>query len=216
MKKTTLTEAVKILEELIGQNIPQAKLAKIIGGSQAAIGGRLNRNSELKVDDVFAFITEFPQYKTQFLNALGFAIPDAVEIAPYHNPEYEHLIKNKNVTSIWHDREITHLTWGKDENNLKYIAMPGDNMNGGVLPIRNGEPLIIDITSMDILRSGIYAYFTEAGFFVNVIQQHANKNVIFTHWNPAYKDNIYTMAELQKVGFKVIGRVIRSCDLIHD
>ncbi len=216
MKKTTLTDAVKILEKLEGRNIPQAELAKILGGSQVAVGGRLNRASELKVDDVFAFVTRFPAYKTQFLNALGFDVPDAVEIKPYHNPEYEHLIKNKNVTSIWHDREITHLTWGKDENNLRYIAMPGDNMNGGVLPIRNGEPLIIDVTSTDILRSGIYAYFTEAGFFVNLIQQHANKNVIFSHWNAAYKDNIYSIDELQKSGFKVIGRVIRSCDLLHD
>lgn len=216
MEKNTLKEAVNILEKLTGQNIPQAKLAKIIGGSQAAIGGRLNRNSELKVDDVFAFIAEFPKYKTQFLNALGFDIPDSVEIKPYHNPEYEHLIKNKNVTSIWCDRELTHLAWGKDENNLKYIAMPGDNMNGGVVPLRNGEPLIIDTTSTNILRSGIYAYVTEAGFFVNCIQQCADKTVIFTHWNPAYKDKVYTMEQLKKVGFKVIGRMIKTCDLIHD
>lgn len=216
MKKITLTDAVKILEKLTKSNIPQAVLAKIIGGSQAAVGGRLKRESELKVDDVFALVEEFPKFKTQFLNALGFNIPDAVEIIPYNNPEYAHLIKNNKVTSIWNDREITNLLWEKDEKNLRYIAMPGDNMNGGICPIKNGEPLIIDTQSTDILRSGIYAYVTEAGFFVNGIKQRADKKVLFTHWNPNYEDTLYDLEKLHQVAFKVIGRMIKPCDLFHD
>ena len=72
----------------------------------------------------------------------------------------EDKIKNPLVTSMWFDREVINGGWQKDEHNLNIIAMPGDKMDGGDIPFKNGDILIIDRTQTDISISGIYFYTT--------------------------------------------------------
>ena len=170
MKKYTLQDAISALETELERSITQAEIANSLGVSQTNINKRLKTNSEVKVSEVHALQEQF---NCNILRHLGFNIPDAVEILPYNNPEYAHLILNPKITSIWNDRQLTHDEWEENEKNLRYLTMPGSSMDGGVFPIPNGATLIVDTSSTDILSAGVFAYITKAGYFVNkIISQH--------------------------------------------
>lgn len=206
MKKYYLTDAISALESKLGKTISQAEIAKALGVTPVAINKRVNAMSELKVSEVHALQESF---ECNILGDLGFNVPDAVEIKPYNNPEYAHLVLNPKISSIWNDREVTHNLWEENESNLCYISMPGNCMDGGLFPIPNGTPLIIDTSSTDILLTGVFAYITNAGFFVNKIKVRADGKIEFIHANPTIDNREYTQEELEKVGFKVIGRMIK-------
>lgn len=198
METYFLADALAELEDRLGRKVTHTELSEALGCSQGAVTGRLNRKSDLKYSDIIAI--------NRFFNVSLFNGADAVEIKYYNNPKYADIIKCPKITSLWLDRQLVNLDWELKEENLRIIAMPGDNMNGGANPIPNGAKLLIDITSTNILRSGIYAYMTKAGLFVNRIKQKANGDVEFIHKNA---DNAtYTKQEIIDMHFEPIGRVI--------
>lgn len=206
MKKYTLQDAINALETELEKSITQAEIANSLGVSQTNINKRLKTNSEVKVSEVH---TLQEQFNCNILRHLGFNIPDAVEIKPYNNPEYAHLVLNPKISSIWNDREVTHDLWEENEKDLRYLTMPGSSMDGGIFPIPNGTPLIIDTSSTDILLTGVFAYITNSGYFVNKIKVRADGKVEFIHANPMIENREYTQDELKNMGFKVIGRMIK-------
>lgn len=206
-------DAIQAIEKETGNKITQAEIAKFLGVSQVAIMRRMARKSDLKVSELLALNEH---YKCNILKTIGYRTPDAVEIVYYNDPEYSHLIRNSKVTSVWQDREITHDVWEKEEKDLRIITMPGNNMNGGNVPILDNDLLIIDTASTDILRSGVYAYKTAAGFFVNEIKQKADGTVVFSHWNENTKSTIYTLEQLHDLEFKVLGKVIKALALYRN
>lgn len=208
MKKYFLSDAVLAIEQETGVMPSQAEIGKALKVGTMAINKRVNNKSEIKVSEVHALQKYFNCHIAHYF---GFA--DAVDILPYKNEEYAHLIKCPYLTNLWNDRELTHLIWQKNESNLRYIVMPGDSMNGGIFPIPNGSLLIIDISNTDILRSGVFAYVTNAGFFVNKIKVRADGQVEFIHSNPTIENREYSQADLQEMGFKVIGRMIKPMNL---
>ena len=139
-------------------------------------------------------------------------IPDAVEIIYYENPTLIETIKNPVITSIWLDRELIHNVWLKNEANLRTLQMPGDTMDGGETPIRNKDMLIVDISDTNIQESGIFVYTTKNGslIFVNGIKQSPDGTYRFYFRNSSYKEIHYTLDDLEKLGFKVIGRVVKN------
>jgi transcriptional regulator with XRE-family HTH domain len=206
MKKYCLVDAIAAIEMETKAIPTQVEIAKALNTSQMNISRRVNNKSELKVSEVHA-LQEY--FNCNILRHLGFNIPDAVEIKPYNNPEYEHLILNPKLKSIWNDRQLTRDEWEEDEANLRYLSMPGNNMDGGIFPITNGAPLIVDTSSTDILQAGVFAYITNAGYFVNKIKVRADGKVEFIHANPIIENREYTQEELTEMGFKVIGRMIK-------
>ena len=141
--------------------------------------------------------------------------PDAVEIKYYDNPALIETIKNPVVSSIWLDRELVHNIWQRSEDDLRIMQMTGDIMDGGDSPIRNQDMLIIDTTSKDIMHSGVYAYTTiqDSFIFVNGIKQKIDGSVKFNYWNKNYAEVIYNHSDLEKIGFKVLGRVIKNMSI---
>lgn len=138
--------------------------------------------------------------------------PDAVEIIYYENPTLIETIKNPVITSIWLDRELIHDVWHKHEKNLRTLQMPGDTMDGGETPIKNKDMLIVDISDTNIQASGIFVYTTKNGslIFVNGIKQSPDGTYRFYFRNTGYKEIHYTLEDLEKLGFKVIGRVVKN------
>ena len=124
----------------------------------------------------------------------------------------EEKLKNPLVTSMWFDREIINDVWKKDEHNLSIIAMPGDKMDGGDIPFKNGDILIIDKTQTDISISGIYLYTTnnDEDVFVNNFRKRFDGTVVLGYTNSKYNDSIVTIGELESAGYKVVGRVIKN------
>lgn len=124
----------------------------------------------------------------------------------------EEKLKNPLVTSMWFDREIINEVWKKDEHNLSIIAMPGDKMDGGDIPFKNGDILIIDRTQTDISISGIYFYTTnnDEDVFVNNFRKRFDGTVVLGYTNSKYNDSIVTIDQLESAGYKVVGRVIKN------
>ena len=124
----------------------------------------------------------------------------------------EDKLKNPLVTSMWLDKEVINGGWQKDEHNLNIIAMPGDKMDGGDIPFKNGDILIIDRTQTDISISGIYLYTTNNNedVFVNNFRKRFDGTVVLGYTNSKYEDSIVTIDQLEAAGYKVIGRVIKN------
>lgn len=214
----TVKNVLFILEQAEKRKITHEEIANIFNCTQEAITTRIKRGSEIKATELRLITKKYPNSKTQLLNKLGFDMPDAVEIVYYDNPKLTNIIKNPAITSIWLDRELVHNKWHKNEKDLRTISMPGDNMNGGIDPIFNGDMLIIDISSTDVQRSGIYAFTTrgETKLFVNILRQRVNGDVEFSHWNPNYDLSVRSAEELKQLDFKIIGRMIKPMELFHD
>lgn len=211
-----ILDALKILD------ISQADMAVALEVTPGAISKRVNSESELKVSELLILQNYFKKdlFGMYALSnpQVNSCVPDAVEIVYYDNPKLTNIIKTPEVTSIWLDRELVHNKWHKNERDLRTLSMPGDNMNGGDDPIFNGDMLIIDISSTDVRRSGIYAFTTqgETNLFVNILRQRVDGNIEFSHWNSQYSSSIRTVEELKELDFKIIGRMIKSMELFHD
>ena len=139
----------------------------------------------------------------------------AVEIIYFENPELLGSIKNPKISSVWLDKELVHDVWNRDEKNLRVMQMPGDVMFGGDTPIKNQDILIVDTSITDIMLSGVYAFTTRNDnfIFINCIKQKIDGQVLFYYWNKNYDDVIYTHSDLERIGFKVIGRVIKNLSI---
>lgn len=139
-------------------------------------------------------------------------MPDAVEIIYLENPRLMSTIKNDDISSIWMDRELMYQVWRKNEKDLRIIKMPGDYMSGGSYGIQNGDILIIDLNSTNILCSGVYAYTTKGDSFIFVkgIQQLPDGSIRFYPYNDSYKEDIYTPEQVSKMNLNVIGRVFKN------
>ena len=124
----------------------------------------------------------------------------------------EEKLQNPLVTSMWFDREIINDVWKKDEHNLSIIAMPGDKMDGGDIPFKNGDILIVDRTQTDISISGVYFYTTnnDEDVFVNNFRKRFDGDVVLGYTNSKYNDSIVTIGQLETAGYKVVGRVIKN------
>ena len=214
-----ITEALQIIQKHIKRAVSQTEIANILGLSPVAINKRIARESELKVSEAVK-LAEHYKYNLfnkyiqngKLLSVLPETSSESVEITYYDNPALNKTIKNPLITRIWLDKELVRNVWKKDEKNLRTIKMPGDVMDGGELPIKNRDMLIIDLSSTDILSSGIYAYTTNDDnlVFINGIKQKIDGSVKFYYWNKVYGETIYTLEDLKKIKFKVVGRVIKN------
>lgn len=217
--KMLITEALQTIQKHINRPISQTEMAQVLGISSVAINKRVTRRSELRVSEAIKLVkhygynlfSDYIQNDNSSTNCLK-KNQDSVEIIYYENPTLDETIKNPLITTLWLDRELVRNVWKKDEKNLRTLKMPGDAMNGGERPIRNRDMLIVDLSSTDILSSGIYAYTTNDDnlIFINGIKQKVDGSVKFYYWNRTYSESIYKLQDLQKINFKVIGRIIKN------
>lgn len=214
-----ITDALISLQNHLKRVIPQTELAQVLGVSAIALNKRISRQSELKVSEVIRIIdyygcnilNDYIKNKAA-LNTPTTVYPDAVEIKYYENELVAGAIKNPKVTSIWIDRELVHDVWNKDEKNLRIMKMLGDCMAGGEFPVSDGDIMLMDISCRDLLSSGIYAYTTnnDSCIFVNIIKFSVDGTITFSYFNKVYEDIVYTMEDLKRVEFKVVGRIIKN------
>ena len=124
----------------------------------------------------------------------------------------EEKLKNSFSTSDWNDREKINLAWQKNEEDLYIIAMPGDKMDGGIYPLRNGDLLVIDTSQTDISNSGIYFYTTNNNeeVFVNNFRKKFDGSIVLGYSSPKYDDTIVSMEQLEAAGINIVGRVIKN------
>lgn len=125
----------------------------------------------------------------------------------------EEKVKNPFVSSsMWFDKEVISDGWQKDAKHLNIIAMPGDKMDGGDIPFKNGDILVIDRTQTDISISGIYFYTTnnDEDVFVNNFRKRFDGTIVLGFTNSKYEDAIVSIDQLESAGYRIIGRVIKN------
>ncbi len=218
-----IADAIVSLQTHTKKIISQKEIAKVLGISAVALNKRITRQSELKVSEAAKLIAHYgcnilADYKNEDDNVSVFSgySENAIEICYYQNPLLKNTIKNSLIISLWLDRELVRNVWKRDEKELRLIKMPGDGMDGGVLPIRNNDLLIIDTNDNDILSSGIYAYTTNEDnlIFINGIKQKMDGSVKFYYFNQNYNETIYNKEDLENVDFKIIGRIIKNMSVL--
>ena len=146
-----------------------------------------------------------------FVNNENNSDSTTIEIKHYENPNFISKIDKTNILSIWLDSTLVRDNWKKNEKDLRIIQMAGDLMDGGEEPIKDQDILIID-TSINNILSGIYVYTTRNDnfLFINGIKQVIDGSLMFYYWNKNYEETFYKLADLEKIDFKIIGRVIKN------
>ncbi len=187
-----------------GENKPSAEfLTKLVEKMNVNINWLLTGNGEM-----------FNSCKSAHNNA------KVIEIKYYENPQLIETIKNPVIDSIWLDKELVNDIWRKEEKDLRILQMPGDYMQGGHndFSIANKDIVLIDMSSVNVSLSGVYAYTTqnEQFIFIKAIQRIADGSLKFNVLNENYKSAVYTPDELKKLDFKVLGRVIKNLSCCFD
>ncbi len=115
------------------------------------------------------------------------------------------------------DKELIGNIWRKNPDNLRILQMRSDKMQCGGYPLKSGHILIVDISLTNVANSGVYIYTTEVNgqveVFVSNINKHLDGSLRFYYTNTKYKEMTYTQEQLEKVNFKVWGRIVKNLSL---
>ncbi len=92
---------------------------------------------------------------------------------------------------------------------LRIIAAPDNRMNGEQTRIKQTNVLLIDMEETNYATEGVYFYTTKGKIAgIARLRVDMDGNIVFTFDNKAYQQKIASIAEMEKIDFKVIGRVI--------
>lgn len=211
----------------LGYKPSAQQIADIIGLSRQSVYTRSQRPDQkftleelLKIEQ--ALNVELVN-KSLKLSNLNLTIPQENETKlkgrsysiQYWEGECAELIKKDGVDDVNIDLQIIINEWKLKPENLIFIAMPGDEMNGGDYPLKNGDILIIDTSQTDIATSGIYFITTQDSkrVFVRRLVELMNGDVVVSVDNPVYAQFVnktLTMEHLEVMDFKVVGRVVKN------
>lgn len=228
------------LQRLTDRKPKQRELAEALGVGINVISNRAVRNTKYSLDELIKISSYFNVDLVNY-SSFGDIVPaeikietkaeenitstdcpleeikeetkEKVVVIPYWDEVEKHQEKVKNpcFTELLLDVQKLINIYGRSADGLKIIAMTGDEMDGGVTPIKNNDILIVDTKVNNTSSSGIYFYITNKSVFVRRIAEIEGKGLYFSVDNPLYTDvlnDTKTYKELEEVGFKVIGKVI--------
>ena len=206
------------LEEAINKaGITNTEAAKILDKSPSTITNRIRTGSELTVAELI--LIENASGKSlyrdlrdtiKFNSEYDLVTIPYLEIDGFDTSEFKIPMIQERVQF---DREIIEHYWNRIPENLRWFPMLGNTMNAGEYPLNNNDVLIIDITSINNLKSGIYVYTTVGGIFINGITKLKNGDIQFIFWNKNYPDEVYTPEEIKAMNFKLVGRMVKNLSL---
>lgn len=206
------------LEEAISKaGITNSECARILDKTPGTITNRIKTGSELLVSEMILLE-----------NATGKSLYRDLREQIKYNNEYDLVtipyLQIKGIDTLKYkvsmvqervqfDREIIEHYWNRIPENLRWFPMLGNTMNYGEYPLCNNDVLIVDISSVDTLKSGIYVYTTVGGVFINGITRLKNGDLQFIYTNNSYPTEIYTSEQLKKMEFKLVGRMVKNLSL---
>lgn len=232
-------DILRTLQNLTLRTPKQKEIAEALNVKISVIGNRSARNSNYSLEDLVKLSTYFgvdliaeSNYKVNsFVPTVGEKNETEAISVPITVEDIKTETQNKSITiQYWNDCDINSEkiinpcfsellldmqkvihTYKKNPENLKFIAMPGDEMDGGVFPIKNNDLLVIDISINDTSSTGVYFCQNNSSIFVRRITELVGEGIYISVDNPLYSDILngrMTYQELEDVGFKVIGKVI--------
>lgn len=225
-------EVLSTLQKLINRVPLQRELAEAIEKRTSVIGQRACRNSDYSLEDVIRISNYFnvdlvgyssfgeakinietkSEEKSNY-NSDVFAIPYWEGCC-----ECSDKLKRDDFSDLKLDIELI-KSWNVKPGDLRIIAMPGEEMNGGEMPIANKDLLVIDINRNNPYESGVFFVTSHncQRVYVRRLMETLNEkgqSVVFsTVDNEIYKKAIersWTKEMRIEADIKIIGRVITN------
>lgn len=135
-------------------------------------------------------------------------------------PNCENMIKKEGISDLKLDIELINSEWKAKPENLRIIAMPGDDMNGGFFPIRNRDILIIDTARTGTFESGVFfltSHNCSKVYVRRIIEQIGEYSFLTTVDNPYWQQRLekkWTKEQWKDADIKIVGRVITNASYI--
>lgn len=137
------------------------------------------------------------------------------------NEETDKRLRDDELTEFCLDMQFIVKKLKCNPENLRFISMPGDDMDGGDYPIKNKDLLLIDISRTDTYESGVYfatSHNNSRIYVRRIFEKMAKEKSYYTSVdNERYKsiiDKIWTEEAWKAADVKVIGRVIKNMSYV--
>lgn len=220
-------EFLELIEQKTGIKPTHARISEILGGRPTpnALGNRFFNNGFLKIEELKILLNHY-KLSNEYIDNINMIVDNNNENLsgkfvkiPYWNgcPQCSGKIKKSGVTEFCIDLQIVINEWGAVPDNLRIIAMNGEEMNGGNYPIKNKDLLVIDISRTDLTESGIFFASSHncSKIYVRRIIEYLDNDYSYL----TTVDNPYWTNRLEKTwskknwidtDIKIIGRVIKN------
>lgn len=194
----------------IAIELHRAGLAKDIDKTRNALGNRYVTDGWLTCDEREALDEHYFMHASRTQRGAE-ALKDMCEV-PYWEGAKDciQVLVNPNVTRP----KIADIEYITKELNCKpeymrIIAAPDNRMNGKIARIKQGNILLMDMEEINPAREGVYLYTTKGKIAgIARLRVDIKGHIVFTFDNKMHQQRIFTLEELEKLDFKVIGRII--------
>ena len=205
----------KIRELRKNLKLSQADFAQKIGVSPKTIAFWENGNNEPTKNSLFTICNKcnlpLNYFEENVINVSEINNNDIVKI-PYWSQLPDEL-KNPDFSCVTAERNVILNHWYLKPENLCIVPMVGDKMAHYWYPINNGDILIIDTEQQEIRGNGVYFATSQNNtrFWIREMQVLVNNDIEFKGFAPSGETvRVLTQEELNKVDFKIIGKVIKN------
>lgn len=223
------TELYEALMMQLGYKPTAQQIADIIGVKRQSIYTRSQRPDQkftleemLKIEQALNVELVNKSYRMDNINLVvpQFQQKSDVFAIPYWegcNECFDRL-KRDDFTDLKLDIELIN-SWNVKPEDLRIIAMPGEEMNGGEMPIANKDLLVIDINRNNPYESGVFFVTSHncQRVYVRRLMETLNEkgqSVVFsTVDNVIYKkaiEKFWTKEMRKEADIRIIGRVITN------
>lgn len=203
-----IDEKIQEIQKLTKRKITYAEIGRVFGLTRSAVQNWALRKKHLeeyqiqKLDETFLKQNDTKEEKQN---------NDIVKI-PYWSQLPEEL-KNPDFTCVTAERKVILNHWYLQPEDLCIVPMVGDKMERYWYPINNGDILIVDLSQHHIRGNGVYFATSQNNtrFWIREMQVLVNNNIEFKGFAPSGETvRTLTQEELNKVDFKIIGKVIKN------
>lgn len=209
---STIIEIQSILQNLKNVRISYTDIGKALGTKRANISKRANSSSELSLEEIKKLEKYYNvELSDKIVDKKSKQTDDIIKI-PYW-PELPEELKNPDFSCVTAERKAIEKHWYSKAEDLYIITMVGDALTKYWYPINNGDILIIDTSHDEIRGNGVYFATSRNNtrFWVREMQALINNDIEIKSFAPSGNTTkTFTREELNEVGFKIIGKVIKN------
>lgn len=210
----TIIELQSTLQKLMNRRVSYTEIGYALGTGRSNISKRVSEGSKIKDYELVKIEQYFNvDFGKQTVN--NFSTDNDIIKIPYIDwlPEEMKNPKYPDVVS----RSISIDDWGKIES-LRIVAMNGNSLENYWYKIQNKDVLLIDTSETKVNADGRGVYFATSQnntkFWIREMTEQLDGSIEFR----AYPQNeiitkVYTKQQLNDVGFRVIGKVIKNVSL---
>ncbi len=200
----------------------QKEIADILSITRQAIGGRIKDKTDFLTADVKR-IFDYYNVNLQMLDTkenneviADYIRSDDCSCSEQYDIAYwEDLpedLKKVDFSSCHVDKEVMENYWKLDYNNIRVLPIFTKQLT--YYPEERfpyGEIALMDISSTDIIKAGVYCFTTNSGIFIralNLLYDGSVQFIDYTDIEPKISKTV-PAEKLKEVNFNVVGRVFK-------